>query len=283
MLLPLLLKLCRERTREVALVAAILLTAVTIERIHRPALPIAPLTQVERGRRVYISEGCINCHSQYVRPDTKDVLMWGPVESLDALHREHPPLIGNRRQGPDLAEVGGRRSPLWLKMHFFNPPEVSGASIMPSYAFLFRDGRGNDLVAYLQSLRGPGTQQHVTEEEQWSPSAEAAAQASAADGERLFGRYCATCHSKDGRTRTAWQESFKRLPPDLSVGPFFYLPPAEMPELRLERLEQIARFGIPGTDMPGHEYLTGRQIASINLWLLQNMAQSHPSKEQRIP
>jgi cytochrome c oxidase cbb3-type subunit 2 len=26
-------------------------------------------------------------------------------------------LIGNRRHGPDLAEVGSRRSPLWLKAH----------------------------------------------------------------------------------------------------------------------------------------------------------------------
>ena len=34
---------------------------------------------MERGRHVYIAEGCINCHSQYVRPNTTDVAMWGPA------------------------------------------------------------------------------------------------------------------------------------------------------------------------------------------------------------
>ena len=279
-LLPWALKVCRTRIRELALVAAVLLAAFCIQRIHVAVHAGAPLSQVERGRRVYISEGCIHCHSQYVRPNTKDVLMWGPVESLRDVRRERPPLIGNRRQGPDLAEVGVRRSPLWLKMHFFDPAEVSGASVMPSYAFLFRDGRGGDLVAYLECLRGPGTPQHIAAEEQWHPSA---AEADAADGERLFSRYCGTCHSGDGRTRATWQASFKRLPPDLSAGPFFYLPPAEMPELRFERLAQITRFGIPGTDMPGHEYLTSRQTASIALWLLQNLPQAHPTQKQSIP
>lgn len=282
-LLPWLLKLARTRTRELALVAAVLLAALGLDHLHPAAHASAPLSQVERGRRVYISEGCINCHSQYVRPNTRDVLMWGPVESLAALHREQPPLIGNRRQGPDLSEVGVRRSPLWLKMHFFNPAEVSGASVMPSYAFLFRDGRGNDLVAYLESLRGPGAQQHISAEEAWLPSSEAVANANPADGERLYARYCATCHSADGKTRTTWRTSFKRLPPDLAKGPFFYLPPAEMPAMRLERMEQIARFGIPGTNMPGHEYLSGLQIADISLWLFHEMAQPHLSQEQQFP
>jgi hypothetical protein len=35
----------------------------------------------------------------------------------------------------------------------------------------------------------------------------------------------------------------------------------------LPRLAQIAKFGIPGTDMPGHEYLNDRQIASLALFL----------------
>jgi len=39
-------------------------------------------------------------------------------------------------------------------------------------------------------------------------------------------------------------------------------------------LAQIAKFGIPGTDMPGHEYLSDADIASISLWLSQVIAQS---------
>jgi cytochrome c oxidase cbb3-type subunit 2 len=233
------------------------------------------LSQIERGRQVYISEGCIHCHSQYVRPNSPDIELWGPVETMEELRLQRPPLIGNRRQGPDLSQVGGRRSPLWLKAHFYDPPEVSGASIMPSYAFLFGDHRGDDLVAYLASLHGPGTEQHVAQERLWQPQAEAVQASDAATGERLFRRDCATCHAPDGQTRRNWQASFKRLPPDLSLGPYFYLPPSGSEGQRSIRLAQITRFGVPGTDMPGHEYMSDREIASISKWLSQVIAQSN--------
>ncbi|MGA8042842.1 MAG: cbb3-type cytochrome c oxidase subunit II [Terracidiphilus sp.] len=271
-LAPVLLLLARRRMRELALTAAILLLAVAVARLQpHPKHP--DLSPIERGRQVYIAEGCIHCHSQYVRPQTADVLMWGPVESLDAVHAQQPPLIGNRRQGPDLSQVGGRRSPLWLQMHFLDPRAVSGSSIMPSYAVLFRDQRGSDLVAYLASLHGPGTQQHVTAEENWTPSLAAVHSANAPEGAKLYIRFCATCHDANGATLLRWRSSFHRLPPNLATGPFFYLPPASMPQERFERIAQITRFGLPGTDMPGHEYLSDDQIVSISLWLMQDIAQ----------
>jgi cytochrome c oxidase cbb3-type subunit 2 len=273
-LLPSLFSAFRQRAREVALTVFILLAVFYLHRVLLAVDGSPQLTQVERGRQVYISEGCIHCHSQYVRPNSPDVLMWGPVESIQELRLQRPPLIGNRRQGPDLTQVGARRSALWLKAHFYDPAEVSGASIMPSFAMLFRDGRGDDLVAYLESLHGADTAQHFTEERLWQPSAEAVREADPAWGERLFQRDCATCHSNGGRTRQTWQSNFKRLPPDFAVGPFFYLPPAGPDAPRIERLAQIAKFGIPGTDMPGHEYLSDKQIASISLWLSQIVAQS---------
>ena len=195
---------------------------------------------------------------------------------------QRPPLIGNRRQGPDLAEVGGRRSPMWLKAHFFNPAEVSGASIMPSYAFLFNDQRGNDLVAYLESLHGAGTQQHISAEEKWQPSFSAVADSNYAAGKRLYDRYCASCHSQSEAVRNRWRSSFKRLPPDFTSGPYSHLPPPEMAEERFDRIAQIAKFGIPGTDMPGHEYLPDTDIASIGRWLSQNIAQSGITKSNSI-
>jgi cytochrome c oxidase cbb3-type subunit 2 len=272
-LLPPLLKFLLLRKRELALTVAMLLAAFYLDRILLAVRISPPLSQVERGRRVYTSEGCINCHSQFVRPNSPDVLMWGPAEPLQELRQGQPPLIGNRRQGPDLAEVGNRRSPLWLRAHFCDPAEVSGASIMPSYAFLFLDRRGDDLVAYLLSLKTAGAEQHQTAERLWYPSSSAVAQANANDGERLFRRHCATCHSASGRTRLIWQTNFKRLPPDLAVGPFFYLPPSGPAAERIHRLAQIARFGVPGTDMPGHEYLSDNDIASISLWLSEQIRQ----------
>ncbi|MFZ0743220.1 MAG: cbb3-type cytochrome c oxidase subunit II [Terracidiphilus sp.] len=286
-LFPILRTLLRLRVREILLTSVILLSAFCVYRLVRPPSLSASLTPVERGRQVYISEGCINCHSQYVRPGTRDVLMWGPVESLAELHSQRPPLIGNRRQGPDLAEVGARRSALWLKMHFFNPAEVSGASIMPLYGFLFRDGRGNDLVAYLESLHGQEAEQHIAAENQWHLSTAAVVQANAAEGHRLYGRYCATCHSEDGPTRLTWQASFSKLPPNLATGPLTRLSQTDSPASRMDRLARIAKFGIPDTDMPGHEYLSDKDFASISLWLSQNIARqeitrnnsNHPGEE----
>jgi len=270
-LFPRLFIALRWRTRELALTAFIAMAAFALYRILPSAHASPQLSQVERGRQVYISEGCISCHSQYVRPNTADVLMWGPVESIQELRLQQPPLIGNRRQGPDLSEVGGRRSALWLKAHFFDPAEVSGASVMPSFGFLFRDERGDDLVAYLESLRTAGTLDHQKKESLWHPTPAALAQANAQVGELLFRRYCATCHSADGGTR--WQAAFKRFPPDLTAGPFLHLDPSDLIPQRIDRLAQIAKFGIPETDMPGHEYLPDNDIASISLWLSQNMRQ----------
>lgn len=272
-LLPSLLRVFRHRLREFAVVASVLLVALVVYFIEPAAPVVASLSPVERGRLVYVSEGCINCHSQYVRPNTADVLMWGPVESLAELHRERPPLIGNRRQGPDLAEVGVRRSPLWLKAHFFNPREVSGASIMPSYRFLFRDQRGNDLVAYLVSLRGSGTPQHIAEQKQWRLPASVIADANPADGARLYARYCATCHNANGRTRAAWQSEFIEEPAILAAGAFKGARSATSASSRIDQLARIIKFGIPNSDMAGHEYLSDKDIASLSLWLTQNSAQ----------
>jgi cytochrome c oxidase cbb3-type subunit 2 len=268
--------LIRQRQRELALTLAMLLAAFVMNRIINAYDAPSLLSQIERGRQVYISEGCINCHSQYVRPNSPDVLMWGPAEPLQELRRERPPLIGNRRQGPDLSQVGGRRSPLWLKLHFFNPPEVSGASIMPSYAFLFRDRRGDDLVSYLVSLQGSALPQHRIEEENWLPSSAAMKAASAKDGAQGFRRYCATCHDAGGQTR--WADGFRRRPPDLTVGPYLHLSFSGDLAQRRDRLARIVKFGIQGTDMPGHEYLSDSEIASISLWLSQQIKQ--PSQNQ---
>jgi cbb3-type cytochrome c oxidase subunit II len=271
---PQLIELLRLRGREVATTVAVLLAAFCVHRailVSRPEQPA--LTQVERGRQVYISEGCINCHSQYVRPNTHDVLIWGPVQTTDELRQEHPPLIGNRRQGPDLSEVGSRRSPLWLKAHFYNPLEVSHASFMPSYAYLFKNpkNRGDDLVAYLGSLKSSQVQQHLRAEQSWKPSVTGVAQATQSNGAYLSNLYCATCHTPDGRTRQSWQASFKRLPPNLATGPWFHLSASDTAEEREIHFAQIVKFGIAGTDMPGHEYLSDRDVSSLALWLTQSI------------
>jgi len=240
----------------------------------------ASTSAAERGRRVYIAEGCIACHSQYVRPGTPDVSMWGPVETVAELRSQHPPLIGNRRQGPDLSQVGGRRSPLWLKAHLVAPAEVSHASFMPSYATLFQSSsRGDDLVAYLASLKSPAYANHIALEQAWLPHPAAMADPDA--GAHLYGQYCATCHEQTGATRRVWAASFERLPPNLQTGPWLSVSASLPSDKRMLLLARIVKFGIPGTDMPGHEYLSDRDIASISLWLNRGMVS--PEQSASIP
>jgi cytochrome c oxidase cbb3-type subunit 2 len=76
-LLPGLISAFSHRTRELALTAFVVLAAFYVDRVLLAVDASPELSQVERGRQVYISEGCIHCHSQYVRPNTADVLMWG--------------------------------------------------------------------------------------------------------------------------------------------------------------------------------------------------------------
>jgi len=156
--LILLPQLLQTRRRELLATTALLLIAACAWATQNSLTPTPqPLTQIQRGRQVYIAEGCINCHSQYIRPNTPDVLLWGPVQTLADLRAQRPPLIGNRRQGPDLSNVALRRSPRWLRAHQINPAALSHNSIMPPYSYLFRepDGtttRGDDLIAYLETL-----------------------------------------------------------------------------------------------------------------------------------
>ena len=110
----------------------------------------------EAGRKVYIAEGCIHCHSQYVRPGTLDETLWGPALSLEKILEQKPPLLGNRRQGPDLQNVALRRSRDWNRRHLTAPRTLAPGSRMPSYRHLFTGdaARGEALLDYLAAL-GP--------------------------------------------------------------------------------------------------------------------------------
>jgi putative ABC transport system permease protein len=184
------------------------------------ASPRSEATAVERGRAVYLAEGCIHCHSRYVRPGSPDVEMWGPASDPAEVLKEKPVLIGNRRQGPDLANVGARRSKAWLKLHFFQPRDFSAGSPMPSYAHLFRDIRGDDLIAFLRDVPAEAHQSRAVAALAWKPTATAAIP----DGTALYHRHCATCHGPVGHGDGKLAPLLAKTPVNLDLGPFIWTP-----------------------------------------------------------
>lgn len=91
----------------------------------------------QRGRGVYIREGCWYCHSQYVRPVAGEDFRWGPVSEAGEYAHDQPHLLGTRRIGPDLTRVGLKYSDDWHYAHTWDPRITVPESIMPRFKWLF--------------------------------------------------------------------------------------------------------------------------------------------------
>jgi hypothetical protein len=114
---------------------------------------------IQLGKEVYIAEACWHCHSQYVRPVSREDLRFGPVSTAAEYTNDMnlPHLFGTRRVGPDLIRIGGKRSNDWHAAHFYDPRSVAPYSVMPTYPWLFDEERrpnekGLALIAYMQWL-----------------------------------------------------------------------------------------------------------------------------------
>jgi cytochrome c oxidase cbb3-type subunit I/II len=103
--------------------------------IGTEATDYTPLQQ--RGRRVYLREGCWYCHSQYVRPVTGETRRWGPVSEAGEYAYDVPHLFGTRRIGPDLTRVGLKYGDEWHYAHFWNARMLTPESVMAPYEGLF--------------------------------------------------------------------------------------------------------------------------------------------------
>ena len=112
----------------------------------------------ERGRQVYLREGCGFCHTQFVRDLPMDRPYGRPSRPGDyAL--EDPPMLGTQRTGPDLSDVGTRQSSeTWHLIHLYDPRAVVPQSVMPAYRWYFveKDKAGpGDVVIPVPADRGP--------------------------------------------------------------------------------------------------------------------------------
>jgi len=126
----------------------------TIEQVQG----MRPYTPLElAGRDIYIREGCYLCHSQMIRSLRDEVERYGHYSLAAESMYDHPFQWGSKRNGPDLARVGGKYTDAWHVAHLIDPRSVVPQSIMPDYGFLVTaplDSR--ELVADMQANRDVG-------------------------------------------------------------------------------------------------------------------------------
>jgi cytochrome c oxidase cbb3-type subunit 2 len=74
--------------------------------------PMPKSGMADRGRKIYVANGCVYCHSQQVRADyaASDIeRKWGTRRSAPRDYIfERPALLGKMRVGPDLSNIGKR-------------------------------------------------------------------------------------------------------------------------------------------------------------------------------
>ena len=157
----------------------------TIEEV-KGVRPYSPLELA--GFNIYVREGCYLCHSQMIRPLRDEVERYGHYSLAAESMYDHPFQWGSKRNGPDLARVGGKYSDDWHRAHLTNPRSVAPASIMPGYPFLAKTALdykhiSEDLVA-LSRVGVPYTKEQIE-----NATLDLAAQAGAKGGEDLQKRY----------------------------------------------------------------------------------------------
>jgi cytochrome c oxidase cbb3-type subunit II len=117
-----------------------------------------PYTPLElAGRNIYVREGCYLCHSQMIRSLRDEVERYGHYSLAAESMYDHPFQWGSKRNGPDIARVGGKYTDAWHVAHLTDPRSVVPQSIMPSYGFLMTtplDTR--ELVANVETNREVG-------------------------------------------------------------------------------------------------------------------------------
>ena len=135
----------------------------TIEKVEG-VRPYTPLEQ--RGRDIYMREGCYTCHSQMIRPFRDEKLRYGHYSLAAESQYDHPFQWGSKRTGPDLARVGGKYSNEWHVQHMIAPRSMVPESVMPNYPWLLSTPLGlSDITSRLKALRKVGVPYSLSQAE----------------------------------------------------------------------------------------------------------------------
>ena len=126
----------------------------TIEKV-KGVRPYSPLELA--GRDIYVREGCYLCHSQQIRPFRDEVERYGHYSLAAESMFDHPFQWGSKRNGPDLARVGGKYTDAWHVEHLNDPRAVVPELIMPRYKFLAESPlKYDDIAEHLKTLKAVG-------------------------------------------------------------------------------------------------------------------------------
>lgn len=135
----------------------------TVEKVEG-VRPYTPLEQ--RGRDIYLREGCYLCHSQMIRPFRDEALRYGHYSLAAESQYDHPFQWGSKRTGPDLARVGKKYSNEWHVAHLVKPTSMVPQSVMPNYPWLLKNELDiSDITDRMKALRAVGVPYSLTQAE----------------------------------------------------------------------------------------------------------------------
>jgi len=124
--------------------------------------PFSPMELA--GRDIYQREGCVNCHTQTVRPLRTEVMRYGEYSKAGEFAYDRPFLWGSKRTGPDLARVGLRLPAKVHYMHFEDPKSTVPESNMPVYGWMAENPLDvSGVKAHMDALGLPYEQSDIEE------------------------------------------------------------------------------------------------------------------------
>ena len=239
----------------------------------------------ERGRQVYIRDGCWQCHSQYIRPVTGESLRWGPVSQVGESAYDRPHMFSTRRIGPDLARVGRKYGDDWHIAHLWSPSEVVHDSIMPRFPWLFDTstqeapppltGDGRALVAYLQRLgtaigdwRAKSAVAGISSAAVSPPASAQGREELLNVGKNVYERRCAGCHGTKGDGKGPSAIFLNPKPRDFTTGLFKFRSTVGKDSLPTDTdLYLIVSHGLGGTSMPSMQEISDRERWAVIQYL----------------
>jgi cytochrome c oxidase cbb3-type subunit II len=234
--------------------------------------PYNQIADPERGRRIYVREGCVYCHTQFTRLQDRG---YGPLVKAGDYVSETPHQLGTARTGPDLTNEGGRMASEWQKAHLIQPRAVKPGSIMPSFSFL-TDRDMNDLVAYLQTMgNGRKVTTYVQAPDEYEKflanrKVDTASDAAANAGRGIYTQNCAVCHGLEGRGNGPNSITLEKKPANFTRAFYKQYPDA----FWFYRVRE----GVPGTRMPHF----GEILSEEQMWYLVAYLKTLPKDQEEV-